>query len=413
MSVYAQPQMVLELTPPAYFVNWAFGDFNTDGFTDILVARGSWQTSETFGVDVLLNDGIGGLSQATEAAFDGSVPRTQMPGELVVSDFNGDGTPDVFIADAGDDRDPWPGYQNTLILSTQGGRLVDATANLPQQFDFTHSATAADIDHDGDVDILAGNVYGRQRIPPQILLNDGTGRFTIAEGRLPHAQTDLGRNKYTTSLFADVDNDGSPDLILGADNSTESSAVLINDGTGHFSLLPDAIPAKPFAPTDIALDIASADLNGDKHQDLLIAWTKGDPFYMGRYIQVLINQGDGAFTDETQSRLPPQAYVEEGSWFKFVELVDVDEDGDLDILTHVSSYWAYPDQPIYLNDGTGHFAPSASALPLLPLSWYALIDIDSDGHRDIISKGPGSDTTDDKSEGYYIGRRVACPLGAS
>jgi len=406
VSTYAQPEMVLEFVPPANLAHWAFGDFNADGFGDILVTRGDWQSPEDFGVDVLLGDDMGGLSMATEAVFAGSIPRTQFPGEIVVSDFNGDGRPDVFIADSGDDRNPWPGYQNALILSAPQGGLVNATANLPQQSDSTHSATVADIDNDGDTDIYVGNIYGGMRVPPQILLNDGTGRFTVAEGLLPSAQADLGRNKYTASLFADVNNDGYPDLLLGADDFTVASAVLINDGTGHFSLLSDAMPAKPFAPTDIALDIASADLNGDNYQDLLISWTKGNPSYMGRYIQVLMNDHDGTFTDETQSRLPPPPYLEANWWSKFTELVDVDEDGDLDILAHVALYWAVANQPVYLNDGAGHFAPSTSALPLLPNSLCALTDLDADGHRDLVCKGRGSDDT---SERYYVGRRLACP----
>ena len=49
----------------------------------------------------------------------------------------------VFIADTGDDHAPFPGYQNTLILSAPGGKLVGATANLPQVYDYTHSAAAA------------------------------------------------------------------------------------------------------------------------------------------------------------------------------------------------------------------------------------------------------------------------------
>ena len=56
-------------------------------------------------------------------------------------------------ARASADTDPFPGYQNTLILSAPGGKLVDATGNLPQVYDYTHSAAAADVDGDGATDL--------------------------------------------------------------------------------------------------------------------------------------------------------------------------------------------------------------------------------------------------------------------
>lgn len=398
---FAQPEIVFQLTPPADFVDWALADYNSDGLVDILVARGKWQSSEDFEVDVFVNDGAGSFSRATYPVFVGGIPQTQNPREIVTADFNGDGRVDVFIAGHGDDRSPFPGYQNSLILSNPAGKLVDATANLPQQSDFTHSAATADIDQDGDIDIYVGNIYGARPIPPQILLNDGTAHFAVARGLLPSAQADLNRNKYTTSLFVDVNNHTFPDLVLGADDFTKVSAVLLNDGKGHFALLPDAMPAKPFAPTDIALDIASTDLNGDSFQDLLISWTKGDPSYKGRYIQVLINDRDGMFSDKTLSRMPPQPYVDTIWRFKFIELADVDEDEDLDILTHV-----FMDQAVYLNNGEGTFALSTSALPIPPISWYALADVDGDGHKDLVSSVPG---TIEGSEAFSVGRWLACP----
>lgn len=398
---YANSEVVLQYEPPASFVDWALADFNADGLPDILVARGEWQSSDAFPVDIFINDGDGSLSNATLGIIPEPIPRTQNPREIILAEFNGDGRLDVYIADHGDDRAPYPGYQNRLILSAPGGGLVDATGNLPQQSDFTHSAAAADIDSDGDIDIYAGNIYGGNRIPPQILVNDGQARFSVARGLLPAAQADMNRNKYTTSLFADINNDGSPDLILGADDSTQASAVLLNDGTGRFSLLPDAMPQKPHAATDIALDMAAADLNADGHLDLLISWTKGDPSYQGRYIQVLMNDGDATFTDDTEARLPPQSFEDTYWWFKFVELTDADEDGDLDILTHV-----WMDQAVYLNDGAGNFAPSTSTLPILPISWYGLADFDADGHEDLVSVAPGPD---EKTEEYSLGWRHECP----
>ena len=46
-----------------------------------------------------------------------------------------------------------------LLLSDGATGFINATDRLPQTFDFTHSATVGDIDHDGDVDIIAMNIW--------------------------------------------------------------------------------------------------------------------------------------------------------------------------------------------------------------------------------------------------------------
>jgi hypothetical protein len=360
----------------------AVADFNGDGLQDAIFTRSVYLGSETFPVTVLLNDGQGKFVDATSSVFVGPPPVTQNARELVVADFNADGRPDVFVADHGDDRDPFPGFQNTLILSAPGGRLVDATANLPQASDFTHSATAADV-NGGGTDIYAGNIYGGNAVPPGVLLNDGSAVFSVAGGLLPPAQTDLAQNKYTSSLFADVNGDGKSDLILGGEDHTASSVVLLNDGTGHFTVLAGALPAKPFGPDAIALDIAALDANHDPHPDLLIAFTKGNPFYVGRWIQVLVNNGDGTFDDETSTRLP-QSDNSDG-WPVFIELRDLNRDGRMDFGVQVAGGGS---SPLFIADEAGAFHPGPLVNAGGPV--WTFIDALGDGSNDILSVNSGS-----------------------
>jgi hypothetical protein len=56
--------------------------------------------------------------------------------QVIFSDFNADGRPDMFIACAGWDAPPFPGEQNQLFLSRPAGGWQDATATLPQIADF-------------------------------------------------------------------------------------------------------------------------------------------------------------------------------------------------------------------------------------------------------------------------------------
>jgi len=356
----------------------AVADFNGDGRQDAIFTRSVYLGPDTFPVSVLLNDGHGRFVDATSSIFDGSPPLTQNARELAIADFNGDGRPDVFVADHGDDRNPFPGFQNTLILSAPGGKLVDATASVPPASDFTHSATAADVDGGGSADVYAGNIYGQSGTPPRVLVNDGTGVFSLGSGLLPAAQTNLDENRYTSSLFADVNGNGKVDLVLGGDGHSPS-AVLLNDGTGHFTALAGALPAKPFGPGAIALDVAALDANHDPHMDLLMAFTKGDPFYVGRWIQVLVGNGDGTFDDETSMRLPQSDNAD--AWPVFFELRDLNRDGRTDFGVRVNGGSS---SPLFLADEAGAFHPG----PVLNTGEHHLwtfVDALGDGSNDILA----------------------------
>jgi hypothetical protein len=356
----------------------AIADLNGDGRQDAIFTRSLFLSADRFPVTVLLNDGQGKFVDATSSIFSGSVPLTQNPRELAIADLNGDGRPDVFIADTGDDRNPFPGFQNTLILSAPGGRLADATASLPQASDFTHSAAVADVDGGGSADLYVGNIYGQNAVPPRLLLNDGTGVLSIGAGLLPAAQTDLAQTRYTSSLFADLNEDGKPDLVLGGDTSAPS-AVLLNDGTGHFTAAAGALPAKPFGPDAIALDVAALDVNHDPHTDLLIAFTKGNPFYVGRWIQVLVGKGDGTFDDETSARLPQSDNTDE--WPVFFHLRDLNRDGRMDFGVQVQNAGG---SPLLVADDAGAFQVGR-VVKMGDHPVWAFVDALGDGSNDILA----------------------------
>lgn len=381
-------------------------DFNGDGFADVLVTRTDYPTYNTFPLQILLGNGRGGFYDGTSRIFEGSPPSVQVPREVVIADFNNDGRPDIFSADTGYDHSPGPGFHNTLVLSTPGAKLRDATLNLPAQIRFTHSATAADVNGDGSVDLYIGSIYTESHDePPEILLNDGTGRFSVCGDCLPRLLSDpvmiggqpLHGPTYTGSQFVDVNNDGAPDLVLAGNGYyrvpsglvTSDSQVLLNDGSGQFSVLPGALPPRPWSDTAEGVDVRAADFNHDGHQDVLISYTPQDPYYVGRWIQVLINNGDGSFRDETSTRLP-QADNRD-TWLTTLEVADLNGDGNPDIITHPAFFFrSLP--PLYLNNGKGDFR----ALPLVYThtggDLFTTVDVRGNGHRDFFTCEDGLTT---------------------
>ena len=246
---YSEPEEVFRLDLPSDLYGMVPADFNDDGLPDVLIYRGFNQTRNAAPVEILLNDGQGNFTLGATQIFGESVPSTVAPREVILADFNGDGRSDIFVADHGMDASPAPGALNSLALSAPDGKMVDASVAWQNLTDFTHSAATADIDMDGDMDLYVGNIWGEAMIQPAIYLNtDNAGGFVETKGRLPFPLEDMDFGAFTTSEFADVNNDTFPDLILGdaGDDLTggTDSYVLLNDGRGYFTYLEKCYAAK-------------------------------------------------------------------------------------------------------------------------------------------------------------------------
>lgn len=299
-------------------------DLDLDGDLDLVLAN-EFQRNR-----VLFNNGAGVFSDATAGRFSNVSHDSE---DIAIADFNGDGWPDVVFA-AEDDASP------EYYWSTGGGMFADSSTLLPSSI--ANAVIAHDLNGDGKPDLVFGNA-GLEIV----LINDGTGHFTDeTASRLPGQTSDVTQDLK----FVDVDADGDADLLAG---NEDGNKLYVNDGAGHFSDESAArLPAGLNQETR-KIEAGDADLDGDP--DLFLSNVN---FIPGKNPQdrLLLNDGAGHFTDATATHLPADSQGTLDGIF-----TDVDADGDADLAT---CYFPNAPYKVLLNDGQGHFTDaSASVLP--------------------------------------------------
>lgn len=348
-------------------------DLNQDGYKDIALFGFTYpDTGVTSGIPqksmFYWGSANGTYELASAAIID--IPATVHPREFVTADFNNDGKLDLFVADHGWDTAPYPGGQNQLILSGPTG-WTNATANLPQRLDFTHSTAVGDIDRDGNVDIFLGNTA---TVPApfsaSILYGNGKGQFNESTASLPNELKGSDALRSTSVSLSDLNNDGWTELIMGNDgnNAKGQSIVYWNDSglfsNSHASLIPSGYFGNK---NEQILDIQTGDLDGDGIKEIVLLSTQNNPFYDGWSLQTIKVNGE-SLADTTATsfgnniRKMGEINKSTGSpWIPFVNLVDVNLDGTLDLLLDGVQMGNTIDQAtmplIYLNDGFGHLSP--------------------------------------------------------
>ncbi len=375
MAIFQGVSSTLTIANDGQIIDMSVGDLNGDGIQDLVVGRFHVPVDATYvPMHILLGNGDGSFRDGVTELFGSATPSAIAPREIEVADFNGDGRDDFIAGDSGRDSDPWPGATSEYFLSS-GTTTTRVTGALSEDTGLTHSVASADIDGDGDRDALLINAYGSGSVGPFLYLNDGAGGLTVASGRLPSVLSFSETQTYTTQAFADLDGDGDQDLVVGGDHSS-NNYVLKNDGSGNFSVS-STLVTSVFASGDNAVDVDLADLNGDGRVDVLYTLTSRS--YDGHAYRLFTQNADGSFTDSTAGKMPDDDQT--GSWQRWTNLVDVDGDGDLDVIAEYNVETA----KVFLNDGSG-------ALTLhQDLGVYRVEPIDADGNgtTDIVASNIG------------------------
>ena len=324
-------------------------------------------------------------------------------------DVDADGDLDLFVTEGTDSAAVRP---NRLLLNNGDGVFVDVSgSNLPAALANSTHTDFADVEGDGDLDAIVGNLG-----PEQLLLNDGSGVFTDASNQLPPPPGFL-QDITADARFADVDGDGDGDILLGNENpfnpsptgggqnrllvndgagvfsdqtsmrlpvdSDQTGVMLVNEGVGYFS---DQTATRFPATTDTSRNGALADLDGDGDLDVVVANSRSEP------VALYLNHA-GTFTAHEFGMTPLPGETDAS-----LVLVDLDGDGDLDVyLANAGPFRAGhgfdggPDR-YFRNNGTAHFkertnkhfSPASD-----PTTAATFGDIDGDADLDLIVGNSG------------------------
>ena len=323
-------------------------DYDNDGWLDIYLVNGS-----TF-------DALTGKSTPPHAALfhnnhDGTftdvtakagVQNDRWGFGVAIGDYDNDGWPDIFVCNYG---------KNRLYHNNHDGTFTDVAEKAGVTLgNWSDGATWGDYDGDGRLDLfVSGYVHydlnhqpdsdkggvpfaycqlhgfrvmcgprGLPGEPDHLFHNNGDGTFTDVSRKA--GVSDPGNYYGFTAIFADVNNDGRPDLLVA--NDSVPNYLYINKGDGTFE---DASYDSGFALNNEGREIASMGLAvGDYRNNGLLDLLVTD--FSDDYKALYRNDGDASFTEvagESGLAQVPVPFVGWGDGF-----LDYDNDGWNDVM---------------------------------------------------------------------------------
>ncbi len=362
------------------------GDVDGDKDLDLLTGNLVW-----------LNGGDSTGSNTGVFSDSGQALGNTAPSYLALGDVDGDGDLDLVKGGFGTGVLVWlnggdNSGSNTGVFSDSGQALSKENSTI--------AIALADIDDDGDLDLVTGDF----REPNRVFYNDGSGSFTDSgealgnnstyaialgdvdgDGDLDLAANLLFLNSLSSTEFfietdqleffgstvskvtlGDIDGDDDLDLVATTSGSPGSVRFFTNNGAGNFTDSGQILDN--FSTRAVAL----GDIDGDGDLDLV----------SGSKNRVWLNGGDGSgsntglFIDTGQNL---------GNYFiRAITLGDVDGDGDLDLVAGVAGNSGEPNR-VFFNDGSGGFTDSGQALGNNFTLAVALADVDGDKDLDLVA----------------------------
>lgn len=243
---------------------------------------------------------------------------------------------------------------------------------------FPQALAVADLDLDGSPDVVIANAWQAPEL--SVLWNRGDGSFSAPEH---HAQ---GGASFQVATI-DVDSDGLPDLVTcdhGSNGQGTTVSVLLNLGEREFA------PAASYVAGAGPLDAAAADFDADGDLDLAV--TLYGSFGQGSRVALLRNDGSGVFlaplTFDAGAR-PYRVAAGDLDADGLPDLVVAREGGKLSVMRNLGNTFAAPVESIVTAQVQG-----GDLYPNVQLA-----DVDLDGDMDVLYSSTKTSMGNDASFG--------------
>lgn len=189
----------------------AVADVNADGLDDFFICGAKGQPGKLF-----IQTNTGKFISTNENLF--AADSLSEDVNAVFFDADGDGDQDLYVVSGGNETETDKSNADRLYINNGKGKFIKANG-LPLLYGNKSVAVAVDVDHDGDMDLFVGGrvVAGRYGDIPRsyILLNDGKGKFSIADESFAPGLQHTGM--VTDAAWADIDKDGWSDLVIAGE----------------------------------------------------------------------------------------------------------------------------------------------------------------------------------------------------
>lgn len=340
------------------------GNINGAGITDVSPVPGSNGASYTVTVSTGSGSGSLGLQLTGSNVHDSSgyyvgpfQSETQMSGPrfslinmAAVGDVNGDGKQDLVYLRSNST------FSYFLDVRTNNGSGQFTSTTLSGASGLEGSIQLADVNGDGKLDVLMGNLFTGSL---DVRLGNGNGTFAAVSNYA------TGATNASIRVVADINGDGKIDALVW---NSGGMSLLPGNGDGTFG--------SPVA-TDLATVLISGDFNGDGKLDVVTNVSGVDSVRLGN--------GDGTFQAATATAT--------GS---LVARGDFNGDGRLDLALANSSESSIS---ILLGNGDGTFGSPQSVVTPSPIWNLAAGDTDGDGKTDLLVVGTNSSLSTFSSRG--------------
>ena len=310
---------------------------------------------------------------------------------LVQADYDNDGDTDILVL-----RGAWlydlGQHPNSLLRNRGDGTFDDVTfeSGLGEVHYPTQTASWADFDNDGDLDLYIGNESTPKfEAPSQLFRNDGTGRFTDVA-----SQAGVTNDRFTKAVvWGDYNEDRLPDIYVS--NYRQANRLYRNNGNGSFT---DVAVELGVTQPDFSFPAWFWDFDNDGHLDILVADYRSLSYVAANYVgatsgkqHTYLYRGLGGRFQE----ISEQCGLAKTSFAMGANFGDLDNDGFLDFYlgTGDPHYASLAPNIMYRNHlgqrfddvtmsgGFGHLQKGHAVV---------FADLDSDGDQDVFEQLGGA-----------------------